>query len=391
MNFQPRPHVLTAERRLPFECVTLLLQGGGALGAYQGGVYEALAEANIHPDWVAGISIGAINAAIIAGNPPNSRVERLRQFWTHVTSSVPWDWSGNPFGDLARSDDTRNLLNQMSANFAVACGAAGFFSARAVVPWLQPGGTLGATSFYDTSDLKHTLERLVDFDRLNAGMTRFSAGAVNVRTGNFVYFDTNTHKITPEHVMASGALPPGFPPVEIDGEHYWDGGLVSNTPLQWVIESNPRRQDTLAFQVDLWSSQGQLPRNLPEVATRYKEIQFSSRTRASTGHFKSVHRVQRAIAALLRRLPADLEENDDLKILSSVASDKVYNIIHLIYRSQNYEGHSKDYEFSRLSMQDHWRAGYHDAVRTLRHPEVLARPASLDGVFTFDLERDGRE
>jgi NTE family protein len=391
MNFQHRPHLTTAERRLPFECVTLLLQGGGALGAYQGGVYEALAEANIHPDWIAGISIGAINAAIIAGNPPNSRVDRLREFWTHVTSSAPWDWSGNPFGDLARSDDTRNLLSQMSANLAVACGATGFFSARAVMPWLQPGGALGATSFYDTSDLKRTLERLVDFDRLNAGMTRFSAGAVNVRTGNFVYFDTSTHKITPEHVMASGALPPGFPAVEIDGEHYWDGGLVSNTPLQWVIESDPRRQDTLAFQVDLWSSQGALPRNLAEVATRHKEIQFSSRTRASTGQFKNVHRVQRALDTLLRRLPADIEENDDLKILKSVASDKVYNIIHLIYRAQNYEGHSKDYEFSRLSMQDHWRAGYHDAVRTLRHPEVLARPTSLDGVFTFDLERDGRE
>jgi NTE family protein len=391
MNFQHRPHLTTAERRLPFECVTLLLQGGGALGAYQGGVYEALAEANIHPDWIAGISIGAINAAIIAGNPANSRVDRMREFWTHVTSSAPWDWQGNPFGDLARSDDTRNLLNQMSANLAVACGATGFFSARAVMPWLQPGGALGATSFYDTSDLKRTLERLVDFDRLNAGMTRFSAGAVNVRTGNFVYFDTSTHKITPEHVMASGALPPGFPAVEIDGEHYWDGGLVSNTPLQWVIESDPRRQDTLAFQVDLWSSQGALPRNLAEVATRHKEIQFSSRTRASTGQFKNVHRVQRALDALLRRLPADIEENDDLMILKSVASDKVYNIIHLIYRAQNYEGHSKDHEFSRLSMQDHWRAGYHDAVRTLRHPEVLARPTSLDGVFTFDLERDGRE
>jgi NTE family protein len=391
MNFQLRPHLTTLERQLPFECVALLLQGGGALGTYQGGVYEALAEADIHPDWIAGISIGAINAAIIAGNPPHSRVDRLREFWTQVTSNGLWDWSGSPFLDLARSDDARNLVNQMSANFAVACGAAGFFSARAVMPWLQPGGTLGATSFYDTKSLKHTLERLVDFDRLNAGMTRFSAGAVNVRTGNFVYFDTNTHTIAPEHVMASGALPPGFPAVEIDGEHYWDGGLVSNTPLQWVIESDPRRKDTLAFQVDLWSSQGQLPRNLAEVATRHKEIQFSSRTRASTGQFKNVHRVQRALSALMRRLPADFEENDDLKILKSVASDKVYNIIHLIYRAQNYEGHSKDYEFSRLSMQDHWRAGYHDALRTLRHPEVLARPTSPDGVFTFDLERDGRE
>lgn len=392
MNFQLRPnHITAADRRLPFDCIALLLQGGGALGAYQGGVYQALAEANIHPDWVAGISIGAINAAIIAGNPPESRVDRLREFWTQVTSAGPWHWSANPFVDLARSDDTRNLLNQMSANLAAAFGAAGFFSARPLMPWLQPGGTLGATSFYDTKHLKHTLERLVDFDRLNAGMTRFSAGAVNVRTGNFVYFDTTTHKIAPEHVMASGALPPGFPAVEIDGEHYWDGGLVSNTPLQWVIESNPRRRDTLAFQVDLWSSQGALPRNLAEVATRHKEIQFSSRTRASTGQFKNVHRVQRALDALLRRLPADLEENDDLEILKSVASDKVYNIIHLIYRARNYEGHSKDYEFSRLSMQDHWRAGYHDAIRTLRHPEVLARPTSLDGVFTFDLERDGRE
>jgi NTE family protein len=392
MNFQLRPHHVTAaDRRLPFDCIALLLQGGGALGAYQCGVYEALAEADIHPDWVAGISIGAINAAIIAGNPPVSRVDRLREFWTQVTSTGSWPWPDNPFLDLARSDQTRNLLNQMSANLVAAFGAAGFFSARPLMPWLQPGGTLAATSFYDTKHLKQTLERLVDFERLNSGMTRFSAGAVNVRTGNFVYFDTTTHKIAPEHVMASGALPPGFPAVEIDGEHYWDGGLVSNTPLQWVIESNPRRQDTLAFQVDLWSSQGELPGNLAEVATRHKEIQFSSRTRASTGQFKNVHRVQRALAALLRRLPADLEENDDLNILKSVASDKVYNIVHLIYRARNYEGHSKDYEFSRLSMQDHWRAGYHDAVRTLRHPEVLARPASLDGVYTFDLERDGRE
>lgn len=391
MNFQLRPHLPTTGRRLPFECVSLLLQGGGALGAYQAGVYEALAEADIQPDWIVGISIGAINAAIIAGNPANARVDRLREFWTQVTSNGPWDWSHHSLADLARSSEARNLLNLMSANAAAAFGAAGFFSARPLMPWLQPGGALAATSFYDTKHLKHTLERLVDFDRLNAGITRFSAGAVNVRTGNFVYFDTSTHTIAPEHVMASGALPPGFPPVEIDGEHYWDGGLVSNTPLQWMIESNPRRQDTLAFQVDLWSSQGQLPRNLAEVAARHKEIQFSSRTRSSVAHFKGVHRVQRAIAALLRRLPADVEESEDLEILKSVASDKVYNIVQLIYRAQHYEDHSKDYEFSRLSMQDHWRAGYHDAVRTLRHPEVLARPTTCDGVFTFELERDGRE
>ena len=383
MNFQPRPHLTTADRRPPFDCIALLLQGGGALGAYQGGVYEALAEANIHPDWIAGISIGAINAAIIAGNPPNSRVDRLREFWTQVTLDAP-------FTDLMNSDHTRNFLNQVNASFAAVFGASGFFSARPLAPWLQAGGTLAATSIYDTSALKTTLERLVDFDRINAGMTRFSAGAVNVRTGNLVYFDTATHTIRPEHILASGALPPGFPAVEIDGEHYWDGGLVSNTPLQYVIECGAR-QDTLVFQVDLWSARGQIPRNMADVVTRQKEIQYSSRTRASTDQFKSLHRLQRELAALLSRLPEDLREQEDARLLKSAASHNVHNLVHLIYRARDYEGHSKDYEFSRLSMQDHWRAGYHDALRTLRHPEVLARPTSADGVSTFDLEQDGRE
>jgi NTE family protein len=390
MNFQPRPHLTTADRRPPFDCIALLLQGGGALGAYQGGVYEALAEADIHPDWIAGISIGAINAAIIAGNPPESRVDRLREFWTQVTSDTTWHWSGNPFTDLMNSDHIRNFLNQVNASFAAAFGASGFFSARPLSPWLQAGGTLAATSFYDTRALKATLERLVDFDRLNAGMTRFSAGAVNVRTGNMVYFDSATHKIRAEHILASGALPPGFPAVEIDGEQYWDGGLVSNTPLQWVIECGAR-QDTLVFQVDLWSARGQIPRDMAEVVTRQKEIQYSSRTRASTDQFKSLHRLQRELAALLSRLPEDLREHEDVKPLRAAASHNVHNLVHLIYRARDYEGHSKDYEFSRLSMQDHWRAGYHDALRTLRHPEVLARQITADGVSTFDLEQDGRE
>lgn len=390
MNFQPRSNLTTAQRRLPFDCIALLLQGGGALGAYQAGVYEALAEADIQPDWVAGISIGAINAAIIAGNAPESRVDRLREFWTQVTSTGPWDWSGSALLDVARNDATRNLLNQMSAGLTVACGANGFFSARPMLPWLQAGGATDGTSFYDTCALKGTLERLVDFDRLNAGMTRFSAGAVNVRTGNFVYFDNSTHLIQPEHIMASGALPPGFPAVEIDGEHYWDGGLVSNTPLQWVIERDAP-QDMLAFQVDLWNARGQLPRNMAEVATRHKEIQYSSRTRANTDQFKHVQRLRHALADLLNRLPEDLSQDEDVKLLGTAASHNVYNIVQLIYRTRSHESHSKDYEFSRRSMQDHWRAGYHDALRTLRHPEVLARPASPDGVFTFDLEQDGRE
>src|SRR4051812_22064865 len=308
--------------RPPFDCIALLLQGGGALGAYQGGVYEALSEANIHPDWIAGISIGAINAAIIAGNPPNARVDRLREFWTQVTSSAPWHWPGNPFIDLAQSDDTRNLLNQTSANLAAAFGAAGFFSARPLMPWLQPGGTLASTSFCDTKQLKDTLERLVDFDRLNAGMTRFSAGAVNVRTGNFVYFDTTTHKITPEHVMASGALPPGFPAVEIDGEHYWDGGLVSNTPLGWMVDAGPAK-DTLVFQVDLWSARGQFPRSMTRVATRQKEIQYSSRTRAESKRFKQQQRFKNQVAQLLAKLPPELADSPEVERLRGLCERKV--------------------------------------------------------------------
>jgi NTE family protein len=269
MNVQVQPRVTTTQRHLPFECVSLVLQGGGALGAYQAGVYEALAEAGIHPDWIAGISIEAINAAIIAGNPPNSRVDRLREFWTQVTADGLWPFLGEANLGLARGDAARNFLSQMSATMALANGASGFFAARPVTPWLQPGGTIEATSFYDTKDLKRTLEHLVDFDRLNAGITRFSVGSVNVRTGNFVYFDSTTHTIRPEHVMASGALPPGFPAIEIEGEHYWDGGLISNTPLQWVVEQEPRR-DTVAFQVDLWSAHGEFPRNMLEVMTREK-------------------------------------------------------------------------------------------------------------------------
>ena len=390
MNVQVQLDVGATERSLPFESVALVLQGGGALGAYQAGVYEALAEAGIHPNWIAGVSVGAINGAIIAGNPPNSRIGRLREFWTQVTASGLWPCLGDPSVGLARGDIARKIFNQMSAGFAFASGAKGFFTARPMGPWLQPAGTIEATSFYDTRDLKHTLERLVDFDRLNAGTTRFSAGAVNVRTGNFVYFDTTTHTVRPEHVMASGALPPGLPAIEIEGEHYWDGGLVSNTPLQWVVETAPRR-DTLAFQVDLWSARGDFPRNMLEVMTREKEVRYSSRTRAGTDQFKHVQRLRRAVADLLEKLPEDLRNSPEANLLGTAADRKVYNIIHLIYRAKNYEGHSKDYEFSRFSMEEHWRAGYHDARRTLRHPEVLKRPTNHAGVLTFDLAADGRE
>jgi NTE family protein len=278
----------------------------------------------------------------------------------------------------------------LSAAYALVAGASGFFTLRQPSPWLYPTGALEATSFYETSRLKATLGRLVDFDRINGSDMRFSVGAVNVRTGNFVYFDNRTHTIGPQHVMASGSLPPGFPAVEIEGEHYWDGGLISNTPLQWVVEYGPR-QDTLAFQVDLWSARGEFPGNLADVVTRQKEIQYSSRTRAKTDEFKRSQRARKTLASLLSKLPPDLLASEEAQILSAIADSKVYSLVQLIYRSKHYEGNSKDYEFSRLSMEEHWRAGYHDAVRSLRHPEALQRPRNLEGVSAFDLGVDGRE
>ena len=374
----------------PFECISLLLQGGGALGAYQAGVYEALAEASIEPNWVAGISIGAINSALIVGNPPDKRVERLREFWDEVTANAVGAAAYGYISPLVQGDWSRGLLNQLSAGLTMATGAPGFFAPRPLSPLAYPKGAVEATSFYDTAKLKNTLERLVDFERINSGETRLSVGAVNIRTGNFVYFDTATRRIGPEHVMASGALPPAFPAVEIEGEFYWDGGLVSNTPLDWVLESEPR-QDTLAFQVDLWNALGEFPGNLAEVETRRKEIQYSSRTRANTDHFKQVQRLRNTVTGLLDDLPDEMNQHPAVEILRPVAERKAYNIVHLIYRARNYEGHAKDYEFSRPSMQTLWRAGYHDTIRTLRHPHLLERPTNHEGVATFDLEHDGRE
>jgi NTE family protein len=385
-----RRAVSPRSNRPPFECIALLLQGGGALGSYQAGVYDALAEADLHPDWVAGISIGAINAAIIAGNAPTERNGKLRKFWEQITTNPLLEWTLAIGGAALKGEFARSMFGQMSAASTAVGGASDFFFPRLPVPWLQPQGALEATSFYKTDLLKSTLEQLVDFDRINAGEMRFSVGAVNVRSGNFVYFDNTTHTIRPEHIMASGALPPGFAAVEIEGEYYWDGGLISNTPLQWVTDYGPR-QDTLAFQVDLWSARGDIPRNLAEVGMRHKDIQYSSRTRENTYQFKRLQRARSALGTLLSELPERLRASEEAKLLSSLADKKVYNIIQLIYRAKGYEGHSKDYEFSRLTMEEHWRAGYHDAARTLRHPEVLQRPTTPDGVFTFDLYQDGRE
>ncbi len=370
-----------APRRTPFERVALVLQGGGALGSYQGGVYQALAEADLQPDWVSGISIGAFNSAIIAGNPPEKRVERLRHFWETVCQSP----LGIPFSRYFNlSDDwTHEAVNLARAWNILMFGAPNFFAPRPPPAVMFPGGVHRA-SFYDNTPVRTTLAQLVDFDLINQGRMRFSVGAVDVASGNFIYFDTTTHRIGVEHVVASGSLPPGFPATEVDGRHYWDGGLVTNTPMQWVLDSRPRR-DTLAFQVDLWPARGALPKDLIDVEVRHKEIVYSSRTRAATDQYKTAQKVRNALSTLLGKLPPELRDAEETKILAQHADDKVCNVAHLIYRSKRYEGYSKDFEFSRRTMEEHWAAGYRDAQMTLANPDVLRLPDRLEGVRTFDL------
>jgi NTE family protein len=377
--------------RPPFGRIALLLQGGGALGSYQAGVYQALSEANLHPDCVAGISIGAINAALIAGNPPERRVDVLRTFWETVTEPPPGVLPlFAPFlSAMADGGDSfHRAVNRTYAFSNLLGGAPGFFAPRGTpfYPfYLMSNRHLETESFYDISPLRKTLLSLVDFDRINAKSVRLCVGAVNVRSGNMRYFDSDQSDITVDHVIASGSLPPGFPATVIDGEYYWDGGLLSNTPLDWVLGTRPR-MDTLAFQVDLWNARGELPQDLIGLDLRQKEIRYSSRTRSNTDQFKKMQRLRRAAQRLINMVPDReiLERDPELALLRSEADETVYNIVHLIYRAKRYEGSAKDFLFSRGMMEEHWTAGYEDTARTLSRPDVLQRPASEDGVATFD-------
>jgi NTE family protein len=325
---------------------------------------------------VAGISIGAINAAIIAGNAPAKRVERLKAFWEGITaSSSLW-----PVLSSAITGENRRT----SSLNALIFGQPGFFAPRPALHWL-----LGVTptSYYDTSALKDTLEQLVDFDRINAREIRFSIGAVNVRTGNFAYFDNAQITIRPEHVMASCALPPGFPAVAIDGEYYWDGGLVSNTPLQYVVECIPRHS-RLTFQVDLFHARGRQPSDLEEVSEREKDIRYSSRTRATTDMFRTMHDVRHNINSLWDRLPENLRKTPEAKFLYDFGCVTTMDVVELIYRPTDAQGYSKDYEFSRTTMRTRWAHGLSDAQTTLLASPWLAPMPPEVGARTFDVLKD---
>ena len=371
---------------LPYEVVALVLQGGGALGAYQAGVYEGLHEAGIRPNWLAGISIGALNAAIIAGSPEKLRIERLREFWETICAA-PVGWpAGEGLADaLPYAFDMRSLHNALAAMRALFQGQPGFFKPRFPSPFWSPFSGDAATSFYDTAPLQRTLEKLVDFDRLNSGEIRVSVGAVNVRTGNLTYFDTAERKLGPKHFMASGALPPGFPAVEIEGEHYWDGGVVWNTPLSRVLSSEPR--DTLTFQVDLWSARGRVPHDMMEVSSRQKDIQYSSRTRAITDQALRMQKMRQALQRTIQELPERARQDPEIRAIAEMARHRSCNIIHLIYQSKIYEGQSKDYEFGLSAMRAHWQSGLDDIRRTLADPRRLEPPAPELGIVTHDVHR----
>ena len=376
-NIKPPARLDTYDKK-----IGLVLQGGGALGSYQAGVYEALASSVYLPDWVAGISIGAINAALIAGNAPEKRVEKLREFWESITPINWFDGLPTPaqYLGLVTSKD-----KQVGAMRALLLGQPDFFIPRKPAEWWFGRSPI---SYYDTEVLKSTLECLVDFDRINGGKEiRFSVGAVNVRTGIFTYFDNEEISIRPEHVMASGALPPGFPFIEIDGEHYWDGGLVSNTPLQYVLDYYPRRS-RLTFQVDVFQGFGQLPANLEEVRERQSDIRYSSRTRVNTDAFQQKHDVRHAINELEKLLPPEILETEQGKRLHAFGCVTEMDIVQLIYRPFAPQGAAKDYEFSRSTMNARWQQGLSDATTTLQATPWLAPKVNEVGVRVFDVMHD---
>ncbi len=361
--------------------IALVFQGGGALGAYQAGVYQALHEACIEPDWVTGVSIGAINAAIIAGNPRDHRLERLRTFWERITERHAWPFM--PDGDIFR-----RVHNATSALMTLSFGQPGFFKPHEINPWLSPAGARTASSFYDSSPLAQTLGELVDFSLINDGNVRFAVGAVNVLSGNFIYFDNRDDIIGLEHVMASGALPPALPMVKIGTDYYWDGGLVSNTPLHHVLDQN-NCANTLIFQVDLFSARGHLPRTMEDVLGRQKDISYSSRTRHNTDIYRHLREWKTRTYEALVKVPDELLSAEERRLRDELADLPEITILHLIYQQKAYESQAKDYDFSAASMRDHWQSGYEDTKSTLMHKSWLVMPERGIKIHDVHHERDG--
>jgi NTE family protein len=361
------------------EHTIVVLQGGGALGAYQAGVCAGLEEAGMDVDWVAGVSIGALNAALIAGNPPGRRVERLREFWDRVSAHLPFTLP--PALTLMRP-----MANRANAASVVAFGVPGFFAPRMVPPMLAPEGSMAALSYYDTQPLKATLEELVDFDFINSRHVRLSLGAVNVSTGNSQYFDNAKMRLRPEHVMASGALPPGFPPVDIDGTFYWDGGIVSNSPLSYVADE-AYEADALVFQIDLFSGAGEVPGNIDQVNERVKDIQYSSKAIMNAARLKELEELRAILHRVIEKLPEALRSDPDVQRLKAVSTRGAVTLVHFINRHDTYSSHFKDFEFSRATVTELWEAGQDDVLHAIAHPEWPRLTDLGHGMRVYDVTR----
>lgn len=338
--------------------ITFLLQGGGALGAYQAGVYQALAEYDYAPGWIAGTSIGAINGGIIAGNTAQDRLARLEEFWRTVCERDFWKAA-------LISDAARSVHSFWSAVTTLLAGRPNFFAPRLFNPLASfPVGSADTSSYYDTSPLRNMLERLIDFDRINDRTIRLSLGAVNVKTGTLHYFDSEKERICPEHIMASGALPPGFPAVRVGGELYWDGGIYSNTPLDVLLDDMPR-VDNLCFMVALFNPVGAEPRSIPEVETRQKDILYGTRAKEHIQAYSKTHNLRRAVRALHERLPEDLRNDPELRSFLEQGCHTTMHIVELICPARNWELAFKDIDFSWEAIEDRWERGYRDAARML--------------------------
>lgn len=359
--------------------VVLVLQGGGALGAYQAGVYQALHESGLMPDWIVGTSIGAINAALLAGNREAIRLQRLKQFWGRVSHADGINPARIP-DSLRRSNIWLSTLDTISR------GVPGFFTPRGFN--LFPTGLAVApenASFYDTAALAGTLGELVDFDYLNApGGMRMTVSALKVKSGELADFDNTRQTISADHIRASGALPPGFPPVRIDGELYWDGGLYSNTPMETMLDDLPH-VDTLCFMVDLWSAEGPEPTSFDEVQTRQKDVMFASRSKRHIEDYLRMHAMQNKLREFYALLPEHAKSEAGMAELAALGCTSTIHVVRLRYSGRDWHMASKDINFSKGSIEWRWDQGYRDALRAIEQAAWLAVVPEEIGLVLHEL------
>lgn len=363
-----KPAKALAETKQSYKRIALVCQGGGALGAYQAGAFRAIHERGYHPNYFAGVSIGAINCAIIAGNPPSKQIDRLTEFWETITPNLWADF----MVDYNEYEPAHHLHNQLGALHSVFFGLEGFFKPRPFPPNLFTQSTPDSLSYYDTSHLRNTLERLVDFDRINNKKVTLCLGAVNVASGEMIFFNNQIDTITPDHVLASCALPPGFPAVKIGDDYYWDGGIYANTPFMTVLEALPE-ENTLCFMIDCFSLKGQIPQTMDQIEERQKDIRYASHSRRLTNVYASRQNLQAAIHYLGTKLSPDAKKDPKVAEVLGLGHEKRMSVVHIIYKATPFAHSFKDYNFIRSAINLRYATGYENAIAVLNKPTWLKK------------------